>query len=193
MNSGDTSNELTQADAAIQQGRFDAASRFLDRAAASGAEPRQIADLGRKLRYAMAQHERGVRGSVRIGFWLALVGYIVLSMRQPDEWTIRVWLAAEFLVIPIVAGVLVGMRHSGQRSRGRAFWDGARSGGIAMACYAAFNTLILAGNLHKPSSDAFDEYFAALLTVVLYGAAAGLVAGLASAGASRGAPKEEHA
>lgn len=185
--------ELKAADDALKQGRYEAADKLLDLAAKGGAEPRHISDLGRRLRAAKALHEKRVRTSVRSGFCLALAGYVVLSLRQPAEWRVPVWLALIFLVIPGLVGVFVGRRHAGERTRARAFYDGARCGAYSMVCYSGVHVLVLANRLQKDASQTIDEYVAGVLTVVVFSAIAGMVAGSMSAMASLVAPKGESA
>ena len=138
-------------------------------------------------------HEKRVRGSVRIGFFIALVGYLILMPKQPLGWTTPVWLALAFVIIPAAAGLFVGRRHAGERSPAAAFRDGMRSGLYAMMFYAGVNVLMLADKLQKEPSQAIDEYFAGLLTVLVFSAAAGAVAGLVSAAVSRIGGKGEPA
>ena len=185
--------ELQNAEKALQQGRYDAADHLLDLAAHGGATPLLISDLGRRVRAARANHELRVRSSVRIGFCLAIAGYILLSMRQPLGWTQPIWILLAFLVIPGVAGLFVGRRHAGERTRSRAFYDGARSGVFAMACYTGFHVFKLADNLQKDNSQTVDEWVAAFIAIIVFSSIAGLVAGLASAAASLGRPKGEFA
>src|SRR5580700_7825026 len=159
--------ELRDAEKALQEGRFNAADRLLDLAAHSGATPLHISDLGRRLRAARAAHDRGVRGSVRVGFLIALAGYLVLSAREPLGWTMHVWIVLAFVVIPSVAGLFVGRRHAGTRTRSLAFYDGVRSGVFAMACYAGIHVFTLANNLQKDNSQLVDEWVAAFIAVIV--------------------------
>lgn len=189
MESEEVHKDLKAAEDAMNQCRYDVALRQLDLAAHAGAEPRHISDMGRKIRAAKAFHDRKVRGSVRLGFFIALVGYLILMMRQPIGWTTPVWITLGFVVIPCVAGLFVGRRHAGEQSAARAFSDGARSGLFAMMCYSAVNIVMLLDKLQKDSTQVGDEYFAAIIAVAAYSLAAGAVSGLASAAISRIGPK----
>ena len=177
--------ELRSADDAIRAGRYDVADHWLTLAAHAGAEPLHISELGRKLRLARAMHEANVGATVRIGFAVALVGYVAASCRQPVAWTIPVWLALIFLLIPGIAGAVVGWRHAGERTLSKTFMDGMRSGAWAMACYACFNLLVLGGHLQTESTQVGDEFVAGVFTVVLFTAAAGAISGIFSVAASR--------
>ena len=181
--------DLEAAEKALSEGRYDAADHLLDLAAHGGAEPLHISELGRRVRAAKARHEQRVRSSVRIGFLLALAGYVILSTRQPLGWTLKVWIVSAFVVIPVISGFFVGRRHAGERTRSRAFYDGARSGAYAMVCYATFHLLMLADHLQKDSTQLVDEYVAVIIAVIVFSALAGIVAGLASTAASFGRPR----
>lgn len=185
--------ELQAAERALNAGKFDEAERLLDLAAHGGATPLHISDLGRRVRAARIAHESHVGSSVWFGFFIALIGYAVVSSRQPDGWTKPVWLVLALAVVPGVAGLFVGRRHAGERSRAHAFMDGLKSGIWAMACYSGFNLLILADKLQKEASQSFDEYVAALLTVIVFSAIAGGVSGLISAAASLSRPRGKSA
>jgi ABC-type transport system involved in cytochrome c biogenesis permease subunit len=176
--------ELRDAEKALQESRFDTAEHLLDMAAHAGATPLHISDLGRRVRAARAMHDRGVRGSVRVGFLIALAGYLILSARQPLGWTPSVWIVLAFVVIPGVAGLFVGRRHAGTRTRSLAFYDGVRSGVYAMACYSAIHIFTLANNLEKDNSQLVDEWAAAFIVVIVYSIIAGGVAGMSSVAAS---------
>ncbi len=178
--------ELQSAEKALSEGRFNAADRLLDLAAQSGATPLHISDLGRRLRAARANHDLHIRSSVRIGFVIALVGYIILSAREPLGWTTHVWIALAFFVVPFIAGLVVGRRHVGERTHKFAFCDGARSGFFAMACYTGFHVFTLASNLQKDNSQLVNEWVAALVDVIAFSIIAGIVAGITSALASYG-------
>jgi hypothetical protein len=185
--------ELQAAETALQQGRYDAAEHYLDLAAHGGATPLHISELGRRVRAARAKHELGVRSSVRICFVIALVGYAILSLKQPLGWTMPTWIALAFVIIPGIAGLIVGRRHAGERTRSLAFMDGARGGAFAMACYTGIHVFMLADNLQKDSNQLVDEWVAAFVAVIVFSIIAGAVAGLISVAASLFKPGGEPA
>jgi hypothetical protein len=185
--------ELRGAEKALQEGRYDAAEHLLDLAAHAGATPLHISDLGRRVRAARAKHELGVRSSVRISFFVALIGYAVLSAKQPLGWTMPVWFGLAFVAIPGIAGLVVGRRHAGERSRKLAFSDGLRGGACAMACYTGLHVFMLAENLQKDNSQLVDEWVAAFIAIIVFSVIAGLVAGVASVAASLVRPKGDPA
>lgn len=177
---------LAAVERALKQGRHDVAAQHLQTAAKHGADHGHVAREGARIKAAKAAHDRRVKASVRWGFFIALIGYLIVSSRQPLGWKIPVWTILIFLVIPGLVGLFVGLRHRGERAMDKAFWDGLRSVLWAMAIYATMNIVILAGHLGKDSTQMAGEDMAAFVTVVVFSVAAGAVAGIVSAIASRG-------
>ena len=124
-----------------------------------------------------------------MGFILGLIGYLILSTRQPVGWGPSVWYMLTFLAIPGITGLLVGWRHAGQRSMKHAFVDGAKAGAYSMACYAGFNLILLFNHLQKDETQLGDEFFAAAITTIMFSLLAGAITGVASVLASRILPK----
>ncbi len=180
-----THKELAAAEKALAEGRYDAAQRLLNKAAESGATPRHIQDLHRRIRTERVRHEFAVQNSVFGGFGIAFVGYLLLCIRQPLGWGIPLWLALAVGVVPCAAGGYVGRRHAGEREPGASFRDGAKSVAGAMVCYSGFSTLILVSRLQKGALQLGEEAFAALLTTALLTIVAAGMAGVASVAASR--------
>lgn len=177
--------ELLAAEDALHKGRYDVADSHLDAAAHAGAPPQRISDLGRQLRYARAQHEQRVKTSVLIGMALGIVGYLIISVKPPLEWGLPLWGALIFLVVPGLTGLLIGRRHAGERTPQAAFRDGWRAGLWAMSLYTVIHLIGAGCRLDREGGEAGEEFFAGLLTLLLFSVVAGLVSGMISALSSR--------
>ncbi len=189
MDGSAAQKDLQAAVDAIKKGRFDEADEALNRAAHDGGDPMRISDLGRQLRFARLAREGTVAVSVRIGFVIALIGYLIVSTRQPEGWKPGIWLMLILGVVPAVAGIFVGWRHAGERSVKFAFVDGFRASVFAMMLYSAANLIVLFDHLHKDYTQVGDEFFAAATTIVLFSIGAGVISGGISVVASHLLPR----
>ncbi len=114
------------------------------------------------------------------GFIVAILGYLFLSMRQPLDWGMPLWGFLAFLLIPGLAGLVVGRAQRGAGTPGRSFWAGLKAAGKAIALYTICHLLLLGGP-HSDSANRGQEWIAGLLTTLLFTLIAGLVAGAVSA------------
>ena len=177
--------ELAAAEKALAAHNFTAAQHLLDNAAASGATPRHIQDLHRRIRAEKAKHEFAVQNSAYKCFGIGILGYLIISIRQPLGWGIPVWLLLSVAAIPGLMGLYMGRKHAGTRSFRSAFLDGVRPAAAAMTCYSLFSLGVLVTHLQPRSEQIGEEIVAAMFTAFVLAVAASVVSGMACAAASR--------
>ncbi len=170
--------EMVAAERALARGDFDEARAHLSDAERLGVQAKQIRDL----RNSISRAEKGLPTRIRRSFWkgffLSALCYIILAFRQPTGWTIPVWSALAFLLVPAAAGYLTG-RAQGMSARPQ---DRFRSAMWATAWPMFFYTLLSLIVLRmrvQSGPDAGQLFMIVTLLSFIYAAAAGLVAGLA--------------
>ncbi len=130
------------------------------------------------------------RASAWGGFCLGLLGYLLVSVREPLEWRMPVWIILAFVVVPGLVGWVAGLGQVPER--GICFRAGLRTAGWAMFLYASLTLIVLS---HRIPADAGSgqEFWAGLLVSVVYALLAGTVAGLVSMAAGRRRAEQEQA
>ncbi|MES2459615.1 MAG: hypothetical protein V4671_03470 [Armatimonadota bacterium] len=108
-------------------------------------------------------------------FFVALLLYIFLSIREMSAWTTPVWAILAFVAIPGAGALALGQWPGGTfRER---FWVTLGSVGTAMALYTVFHLIRLHRHIGSTSESAtaVNVFFVILSISVLYGIGAGLI------------------
>jgi hypothetical protein len=161
----------------IARGDFDAARQHISDAERLGAPTRDV----RSLRQSITRGEQSMPARARKGFWIGFLisalGYFVVCFTQPLQWTIPVWAALVFGLIPLLSGFAAGRVqgpavHSGDRFRAAFFG----------ACWPMFwytlITLIVLRSRLQSGPDSGQLFLVVMFVSILYAIGAGLVAGL---------------
>ena len=141
--------------------------------------------------FAQALARRG-RGAVWIGFWLGLLGYLLLSMQQPLGWRIPVWICLAFIALPALIGLLIGRKWGPEPSSRMKFWAGMKGAAWAMALYAFANSVVALKGLATGEGNG-TRFLVLLLATVVYALLAGGISGTISALTARRVRKGEPA
>jgi len=172
--------EIAAADAALDAGRFRLASRHIAAAERGGGWSSEIGRLQKRLADIEEQHDRQASQGVWQGFAAGAIGYLLLGMQEPPEWTMPVWGVCAFLLIPGLVGFVVGRKHSLDDFPKARFLKAFGIASMVMFVYASI-AMMIAHSRVGSGSDAGQELLAGLLTATVSAAAAGGVAGAACA------------
>ena len=132
-----------------------------------------------------AQRPAERAGGFGLGLLLAIVGYLVLALRQPSAWGMPVWALLAFAVVPAGAGWLAGRGRIGGSEFRECFRAGAWPAAIAMALYAGI-TLIVLHTRVSSGANGGSVFLVGVFVALVYAAAAGPVAGITTGLALRG-------
>jgi hypothetical protein len=178
--SAESHAELQAAEKALERGDLAGAQQHLNLAIQHRAPHSQTARLSVAIQTAaLAQGRRGRSGGWG-GFAVGILGYLFLSLQQPLGWGLPLWGFLAFVLVPAVAGVVVGRSHRAAGTPGQSFRIAAKSVAKAMGLYTALH-LLLIGGPHSAGADSVQEFLAGLLSTLLFALIAGLVAGAVSA------------
>ncbi len=178
--SAESHAEIVACEAALARGDLAAARQHLQLAAQHGAPANQTQWLSTAIQTAAQGQQSRVQGGGWLGFALAVVGYLCVSLQQPLGWTLPLWIFLAFLLVPGLVGLVVGRQQRAGRAPGRSFWSAAKSAGNAMGLYTALH-LLLIGGPHSDGANIGEELIAGLLTIFVFALIAGLTAGAVSA------------
>ena len=117
------------------------------------------------------------RRAVMFGFFAALLGYLLLSGRQPAGWGEGLWAFLALLLVPALAGLIVNRKQAGDRPSRQAFFAGMKAAGWAMLFYASITLTVLANRIGRADGGG-QAFLAGVLVTVVYTLVAGSVAGL---------------
>jgi hypothetical protein len=172
-------DELHAAREALDDGNFEQARHHLNNARIAGADERRLAELFEELNRREFSQDRQKSGRMFFAICVAVLGYTVLSFRQPAAWSPELWIALAFLLIPVLAGALAGnsVAATSARVKGKRFWRGFWVAFITMGLYTLINVAIVRSRV--TSADKADDLTIFLVVTVAYGFAAGIVAGFA--------------
>jgi hypothetical protein len=171
---------LEAARADLKRGDPNGAQRHLDVAAQYGAPESQTRGIATAIeRIRITQVTRRGSGGWR-GFWVAVLGYALISFQQPLGWGLALWGFLAFLLTPSLAGVVIGLYQRTAGTPSQSFWTAFKSVSKVMAFYTALH-LILIGGPHSDKADAGQEFLAGLLSTIVFALIAGLVAGAVGA------------
>ena len=129
-----------------------------------------------------AELARRNRRAGMLGFLVAVVGYLLLSIQQPVGWGEGLWAALAFLLVPALGGLVVNLAQERNRASGKAFFAARKSVGWAMFLYAGITLIVLAIRVGSPDGGMF---LAGLVATVVYTILAGVVAGLVNLALTR--------
>lgn len=163
---------------ALKRGDLDMAQMHLDIAMTSGALPSQTEPVVKAIQAAKMARAANSRGGAWRGFWVALLGYLCIAIRQPLGWGMPLWIFLTFVLVPIVAGLVVGRYQKANGGQSQSFVMAFKGVGKAMALYTIMS-LIFIGGSHS-DADKWQERIAGILATALYFFITGLVAGATS-------------
>ncbi len=183
--------EILAAERAIAQRRWQDARNHLKAAAELGAERHDLQVHLTALEQGERQTQQRGRRTGWIGFWLGGLCYLLLSTRQPPQWTVPVWATLAFLLVPLIGGFAAGRWQGPDRPAATRFRSGCFAVGWAMALYTGITLISLREKIHTGSSS--QVLLVGLFVTGVYAAVAGIVAGfssarLASMGSAGGGP-----
>jgi len=163
----------------LQSGNLDAAQMHLDVAKQYGAQHSQTEPVEKAIQTARMARASSSRGGAWRGFWVAILGYLCIAIRQPLGWGMGLWIFLTFLLVPMLAGLVVGRYQKAQGAPGQSFWMAFKGVSKAMALYTIMS-LIFIGGSHSDGADKWQERIAGVLATALYFFITGLVAGATS-------------
>lgn len=104
---------------------------------------------------------------------LALLLYLLLSVREMSAWTRPVWMVLAFAVIPGISAFALGRGGTLRERISASLW----SVGLAMAGYTAFQLVRLHRGIGSTgdAGTATNVFFVILTVSVVYGVVAGVV------------------
>ncbi len=174
----DREMQIQEAQHDLVTGHLEEAGQHLQQAQKLGASQRDIKRLKDALAEMTQAQRRRTKAAPWAGFGLCAVGYLILSIQQPDGWGVWVWRALALVGLPLFAGVLVG-KMMGPDSHGQwRFHGAAKAGAWAMGLYAVITLLVLRSRIGSgPSSE--QTVLIIGVVAVAYALVAGLVAGAA--------------
>jgi hypothetical protein len=175
--------ELNACERAVAAGRYLEATRHLAQAASLGASPHEISQHGEAIRRAERARGHQNRSFGWVGPAIGILGYLLLSLQQPLEWTQPVWILAAFVLIPALVGVAIGRLQVRGKPAFAAFWTGMKTGCVVMGLYTAITLMVLVHRLARPDGGE-QELPVILVVTVVYALLAGAVTGSASLVAS---------
>ena len=118
----------------------------------------------------MAERAAGAFGSLY---------YLALSIQQPAQWTVPVWVLLAFLLGPALIGLIAGRLQRGEMSPLRRFRGGLQAGVITMFLYTSITLMALHARMGS-SGDGGQVFLVGLFVSVIYALIAGVVAGAVS-------------
>jgi len=163
----------------LKSGNLEAAQMHLDVAVQYGAQHSQTEPVAKAIQMARMARATNSRSGAWRGFWVAILGYLCLAFRQPLGWGMGLWIFLAFLLVPILAGLVVGRYQRNVGAPGQSFWMAFKGVSKAMALYTILS-LIFIGGSHSDSADKWQERLAGILTTALFFLITGLVAGATS-------------
>jgi hypothetical protein len=185
--------EIIAAERALANGNMPEARRRLADAERLGASSSDL----KMLHSAIASRERfsktdraNAKKKGKLGVWagfgIGVMGYLILSIRQPPDWPQTLWALLAFGVVPILAGLTTGrISRAAGNARSR-FWAGLKSGFISMFLYSGISLIVLRTRIAS-GADSMQILTVGLFVTFVYAILAGCVAGAASSKLVRGA------
>lgn len=172
----DSQPEVTAADAALDAGRYRVASRHIAAAEHEGEATPEIARLQGRLNDFIVQQNRDAGRGVWLGLAAAAIGYSLLGIEQPPEWTVPIWGLLAFVALPGLTGFIVGRKQSLDDFPRARFRQGFAVTAPVMFCYASI-AMIVAHSRIGSAGDVGQEMLAGALAATVFAAIAGCVAG----------------
>ena len=143
-------------------------------------------DTAARLRHTVAETEAAdLKDAARApwaGFGVGLVGYLLISLRSPSDWTFPVWACLTMVLVPIIDGYYTAFYYGFRCSRAERFWPCAKAGGFAMVAYSIVGMMWAHSKIAEDAGPAIGgQMLAGFLAALVYGLAAAIVAGAAGA------------
>ncbi len=170
---------LSRAKVAIHHRHFADAQRFMDSAAQLHANRVDLQWLHDEFFIEKRKSESREIMARTFGPIVCGLIYLIESVNGPREWTIPVWIAMTFLIIPAMVGFIMGRQVSPEQPASKRFWAAFVSVAIGIFAYTAFSLIMLRSRIGQPDSTG-TIFVVGLLVSSIYAVIGGSVGGIAA-------------